>query len=111
LKAAIHYRTDVHTEQQVSRPTHPTLRTEEPEQEQSQYTWSVALEDTVRLTPTWTSLAGVSYEDYQITKAEEFTAARGSLEYPKGGSDAVNWQGALVWRPTMPSRWGFTKAN
>jgi hypothetical protein len=36
FKAAFHSRADVHTEQQISRPTHPTLRTEEPEQEQDQ---------------------------------------------------------------------------
>ncbi len=64
VKAAFHYRTDVHTEQQISRPTHPTLRTEEPEQEQSQYTWSVALEDTVRITPTIDVVGGLSYETY-----------------------------------------------
>ena len=105
VKAAFHYRTDVHTEQQISRPTHPTLRTEEPEQEQSQYTWSVALEDTVRITPTIDVVGGLSYETYEITKAEEFTAARGSFEYPKGGSDAVNWQGALVWRHARTGEW------
>ena len=105
VKAAFHYRTDAHTEQQVSRPTHPTLRTEEPEQEQSQDTWSMALEDTVRITPTVDVVGGVSYERYQITKAEEFTAARGSFEYPKGGSDAVNWQGALVKRHPRTGEW------
>lgn len=104
LKAALHYRTDIHTEQQVSRPTHPTLRTEEPEQEQSQYTWSVAVEDTVRITPAVDVVGGVSYERYAVTKAEEF-AGRGIFEYPRGGSDAVNWQGALVWRHAPTGEW------
>ena len=105
LKTAFHYRTDVHTEQQTSRPTHPTLSFEEPEQEQSQYTWSLAIEDTFRVAPSVDIVAGVSYETYEITKAEEFTAARGSFEYPKGGSDAVNWQGALVWRHAETGEW------
>jgi iron complex outermembrane receptor protein len=105
VKAAFHYRTDVHTEQQVSRPTHPTLRTEEPEQEQSQYTWSVALEDTIRLTPAIDIVAGISYEQYETTKAEDFTLARGLFEYPLGGSDSVNWQGAVVWRHEPSGEW------
>ena len=104
-KGAFHYRTDVHTEQQTSRPTHPTLSTEEPEQEQSQYTWSVAFEDTVRVTSTIDVVGGVSYEAYEITKAEDFSAARGIFEYPKGGSDAVNLQGAFVWRAGRTGEW------
>jgi iron complex outermembrane receptor protein len=100
FKASVHYRNDVHTEQQTSRPTHPTLRTQEPEQEQSQYTWSVAVEDTLRVRPTVDLVGGISYEAYGILKAEEFSAARGLFEYPTGGSDAVNWQGGVVWRHT-----------
>jgi iron complex outermembrane receptor protein len=105
LKAAFHYRTDVHTEQQTSRPTHPTLRTEEPEQEQSQYTWSAALEDTFRVTPAVDIVAGLSYDRYHITRAEEFTPAAGLFQNPKGGSDAVNWQGAVVWRHQPSGEW------
>ena len=88
----------MHTEQQTNRPTHPTLSSTEPEQEQSQYTWSVALEDTFRVTPSVDIVGGVSYDTYEITKAEEFTAAAGIFEYPKGGSDAINWQAAVFWR-------------
>jgi len=105
LKTAFHYRGDVHTEQQASRPTHPTLSSSEPEQEQSQYTWSVALEDTLRLSPSVDLVAGVSYDKYAITKAEEFSATAGSFEYPKGGSDAFNWQGALLWRHARSGEW------
>jgi iron complex outermembrane receptor protein len=105
LKAAFHYRTDIHTEQQTSRPTHPTLRTEEPEQEQSQYTWSLAFEDTTRITPAVDIVGGISYERYEITKAEDFNVNRGLFEYPLGGSDAVNWQGAVVWRHAPSGEW------
>ncbi len=105
LKAAFHYRNDVHTEQQTSRPTHPTLSTTEPLQEQSQYTWSLALEDTFRITPTVDIVGGLSFDQYQITKAEEFTAAAGSFEYPKGGADAVNWQAAVLWRHAPSGEW------
>jgi iron complex outermembrane receptor protein len=105
LKAAFHYRTDVHAEQQTSRPTHPTLSTTEPLQEQSQYTWSVAIEDTLRVAPSVDIVGGLSFDKYEITKAEEFTAAAGSFEYPKGGADAVNWQAAVLWRHARSGEW------
>jgi iron complex outermembrane receptor protein len=105
IKSALHYRRDIHAEQQFNRPTHPTLSSAEPEQEQTQYTWSIALEDTFRVAPSVDVVGGVSYDRYAITKAEEFTAARGSFEYPKGGSDAMNWQGALVWRHAASGEW------
>jgi iron complex outermembrane recepter protein len=98
VKAAVHYRTDVHTEQQQSRPTHPTLSTIEPLQTQSQYTWSVALEQTFHATPAVDVVAGVSYDRYGITRAEEFNTTAGIFEYPKGGADAANWQAAVIWR-------------
>ncbi len=92
VKGAFYYRTDVHNEQQTSRPTSPAFRSQEPNQEQSLYTWSVALEDTVRLAPTVDLIGGISFDKYAIQKAEEFNATRGLFEYPKGGSDALNWQ-------------------
>ncbi len=105
LKGAFHYRTDVHTEQQTSRPTHPTLSTTEPLQEQSQYTWSLAIEDTLRVTPSVDIVGGLSFDKYEITNAEEYTAAAGSFEYPKGGADAVNWQAAVLWRHARSGEW------
>lgn len=97
LKAAFYYRTDVHNEQQISRPTNVTLRTTEPNQEQAQNTWSVAAENTFHVTPQVDLVAGVSYEKYEITKAQEYNATRGPFEYPKGGSDSVNTQAAAIW--------------
>lgn len=98
LKAAAHGRWDVHREQQVSRPTNPTLATTEPEQTQSQHTLSVALEDTIHASATVDVVGGVSVDSYRITKAEEYNATRGLFEYPKGGADAFNWQSAVIWR-------------
>lgn len=104
LKGAFFYRRDVHSEQQTSRPGHPTLRSVEPEQEQAQYTWSVAVEDTFRISPAVDVVGGVSYDKYRITKAEEFDDGA-IFEYPKGGSDAVNWQAALLWRHMGSGEW------
>src|SRR5262245_44546884 len=70
VKAAAHYRTDVHKEQQFNRPTNPTLSSQEPVQTQSQDTWSLALEDTVHATGSVDLVGGISYDKYDITKAE-----------------------------------------
>jgi iron complex outermembrane receptor protein len=105
LKFAIYYRTDEHKEQQTSRPTHPTLRTVEPVQEQGQDTWSVAIENTFHLTDALDVVAGVSYDEYEITKAEEFgnhdnNPATPNILYerPRGSGDATNWQTAVIYR-------------
>lgn len=98
IKAALFYRKDFHQEQQTTRPTNQTLSSQEPPQDQAQYTWSAALEDTYRIADTVDLVGGVSVEKYAITRAEEFNAARGLFEYPRGQSDSLNWQSALVWR-------------
>jgi iron complex outermembrane receptor protein len=100
LKFAGHFRTDVHTEQNLNRPTHPTLSTTDPLQERSQDTWSVAIEDTFHATPNVDLVGGVSYDSYRVTKAESYTAASGLFEYPRGGSDSFNWQTAAIWHYT-----------
>jgi iron complex outermembrane receptor protein len=97
IKAAFYYRTDVHDERQTSRPTSSAVFAE-PNQEQSQNTWSVALENSFHATPDVDIVAGISYDKYEIAKAEEFNATRGLFEYPRGGSDAFNSQGAVIWR-------------
>ncbi len=100
LKFAFHWRTDVHTEQQTSAPTNPASVFIEPEQEQSQDTWSVAVENTFHARPDLDLIAGVSYDEYKVTRAEEFDTdvSPAVFEYPKGGSDAFNGQAAVVYR-------------
>jgi iron complex outermembrane receptor protein len=105
IKTAFHYRNDAHAERQTSRPTHPTLRSVEPRQEQGQHTWSVAVEDTFRLAPTVDVVGGASYDRYSVTKAQDFSTARGLFEYPRGGTEAVNWQAAVVWRHRPTGDW------
>jgi iron complex outermembrane receptor protein len=98
IKAALHYRADRHLEQQTNRQSSPTFVNVEPEQKQGQNTWSIALEDTLHVGATLDLVGGVSYDRYEVTKAEEYNATQGVFEYPKGGSDAFNWQAAAVWR-------------
>ena len=82
----------------------PDAASTEPLQEQSQDTWSLALEDTLHASSTVDVVGGISYDRYDVTRAEDFTAARGVFEYPKGGADAFNWQAAVVWRYTRRQR-------
>lgn len=105
LRLALHYRTDEHIEQQTSRPTHPTLVSEEPPQEQSQNLWSAGIENAFHLRPGLDIVAGVSYDEYEVTKAQEFgnhdnnNATPNILfERPKGGGDAFNSQVAAIYR-------------
>lgn len=98
IKVAAHYRTDVHTEQNFNRPTHPTLSSVDPKQERSQHTWSLALENTYRASSSVDLVGGVSFDSYDVTKAQSFTAARGLFELPRGGADSFSWQGAAIWR-------------
>jgi iron complex outermembrane receptor protein len=100
LKAALHYRDDEHTEYNVNRPTHPTLSTTDPLQEQAQTSWSFALENTFALNESTDLVAGVSYDEYEVKKAEEYNAARtpAFFEYPYGSADAFNWQAAFIRR-------------
>ena len=95
---AFHYRRDEHTEFNDNRPTHPTLRSVEPEQETLENTWSLAVENTFAATTKLDLVAGLSYEENDLKKAQEFNATVGVFEYPTGGSDATNVQGAAYWR-------------
>jgi iron complex outermembrane receptor protein len=105
LKLALYYRTDEHKERQISRPTNPTLRFEEPWQEQGQDTWSVAVENTFHLGDALDVVAGLSYDEYEITKAEEFgnddndpATPNVLYERPKGSGESTNWQTAVIYR-------------
>jgi iron complex outermembrane receptor protein len=104
MKAAVHHRNDFHKEWNDNRPTNAAARTVEPKQRQAQKTWSIALEDTIRVRPDLDLVAGVSYDDYRVTRAEEYNATAGVFEYPKGGADSLNWQAALMWQYTPTGR-------
>ncbi|HVY63873.1 MAG TPA: TonB-dependent receptor, partial [Gammaproteobacteria bacterium] len=110
IKIALYLRTDVHEEQQTSRPTNPNpaLRSTEPVQKQSENTWSLAAENTYRVNDRLDWVAGISYDDYTVTRAQDYNAARGLFEYPRGGANAFNWQTALLWRGSATTRYHFS---
>jgi iron complex outermembrane receptor protein len=94
--AAFHYRRDEHTEYNDNRPTAPQ-RTIEPLQETDEETWSIAIENTFAATDELDLVAGLSHDENDLSKAQEFNATAGLFEYPTGGSDANNVQGAAYW--------------
>ncbi len=107
IKIALHLRTDVHDEQQTSRPTNPNpaLRFTEPVQRQSQDTWSVAAENTFRASERFEVVGGISYDNYNVTKAQDYNATRLLFEYPRGGANAFNWQTALLWHRSSTTQY------
>ncbi len=99
LKAAFHIRYDTHKEYNDNRPTHPTLRNIEPTQTQKERTWSIAAENTFRVTQDIDWIAGISYDENKLLLAEEYNSGTMTIfNYPLGGSNAFNWQSMLVWR-------------
>jgi iron complex outermembrane receptor protein len=95
--AAIHYRRDEHTEFNDNRPTAPAFRTIEPIQETRENTWSLAIENTFAATDSLDIVAGVSHDENDLKGAQDFNATAGLFEYPTGGSNADNVQGAAYW--------------
>jgi iron complex outermembrane receptor protein len=96
--AAVHHRRDEHEELSDNRPTHPTLRSIEPVQQTLENTWSIAVENTLAATARLDLVAGLSHEQNDLKRAQEFNATAGLFEFPTGGSDATNFQGAAYWR-------------
>jgi iron complex outermembrane receptor protein len=96
--AAYHQRRDEHTEYNDNRPTNPAFRNVEPIQKTVEDTWSLAVENTFAATGDLDLVAGLGYEENDLKLAQEFNAVAGLFEYPTGGSDATNVQGAAHWR-------------
>jgi len=105
--AAFHYRHDEHTEYNDNRPTNPAARMIEPLQTNDQNTWSVAVEDTFSVNSKLDLVGGVSHDANDLNKAQDYgvpplgatppSTTPILYEYPTGGSDANNWQGAAYW--------------
>jgi iron complex outermembrane receptor protein len=81
MKSAFHYRTDVHTEQQTSRPTHPRLFRGAGAGAVAHLV--AAIEDTFRVGPP-VDIVGASLRNHDITKAEE-SRRRVGASVPEGG--------------------------
>ena len=87
------------TKQQTNRPTNPTLSTTEPNQEQSQNTWSIARGEHLPPHRAVDLVAGVSYDNYDITKAAGVQRHARAVRISEGRLPTpFNWQAAVIWR-------------
>ena len=59
-----------------------------PSQKTDEETWSIAVENTFAATDKLDLVAGLSHDENDLNKAQEFNATAGLFEYPTGGSDA-----------------------
>lgn len=99
LKAAINYRRDDHTNWDHNKPDVSDFV--DPKQTKLEDTWSLALENTFHATETIDIVGGISYDKNKLVKAEKYDSKTDSMfSYPLGGTDAVNWQAAAIYRPT-----------
>lgn len=105
LKAAFHYRRDQHTESEYTFPnpgqawTLPNGFTE-PEHSSKETTYSLALEDTWKISDQWELIAGISRDIRRSHKVEEFRRQDNPSFFlqPVADSFATNYQGALNYR-------------
>ncbi len=93
LKGALHYRRDNHTEWQTTYSSNFT----EPKQDTEEEIYSVALEDTIHITPKLDFILGVSQDERKTIEAEEY-ASNTLFDQPTADNSATNYQGALVYR-------------
>ncbi len=96
LKGAVHYRRDNHTEFQLGRPDDPAS-TVEPDQHNTEDTWSVAVEDTFHATQRLDFIVGVSYDKLAVRQAQDYDSANGLYENPTTESDGYNYQGGAIY--------------
>lgn len=104
LKTALHFRRDVHNEQQLAAPG-LSGSVMEPWQKTIQDTWSIAAEDTFHATDKLDFVGGISYDRMSIVKAEEFGGTPVPKLYtnPLADGDAFNWQMAAICRQSDAS--------
>ena len=100
LKAAAHWRRDDHVEwQDLYSPAFST----EPKQKTLEDTWSVAVEDTVKLSDQFDLTGAASYDWRDLKKAQDF-ASGAPIDYRLADSEGWNVQGAASWRPNDTTR-------
>lgn len=103
LRLAFHYRHDEHVEAQTSFST-AGVATTEPDQKQTENTFSIALENEIALTSALRFTLGGSYDWRDLKRAEEYGAPLGTsgasviYNYPRRDADTWNLQGRFDWQ-------------
>ncbi|ACE85739.1 TonB-dependent receptor plug domain-containing protein [Cellvibrio japonicus] len=102
LKAAYHWKEDVHREYNAGEPVRRT----------SDRTQSVALEDTHNISDTLSLVAGVSHDWRESLEAEDYNANTGEIsDFPKGDNSANNITLGVFYRLSDESRIHLTAAR
>jgi iron complex outermembrane receptor protein len=92
LKTALHWRRDEHNEWQLTHASNFV----EPKQKTTEDVYSVAVEDTLHLTPQWDLVTGFSRDVRRARKAQEY-ASDLLFDQPQSNSWASNYQAALLY--------------
>ena len=102
-RTALHYKRDVHREHNEGQP----------QSEFSDETWTMALEDSIKITPALTLVLGVGYERRESLTTDD-RAGRQPVHYPENANDIVNPQAGIfygttcgVFRATIASKSRF----
>lgn len=106
LKGAAYFRRDTHVEWQQSFPAGFT----EPRQETIENTATLAIEDTQALGPRTDLVVGVSFDNRDLIKAQDYNAGA-FVHYPLKDGTAWNGQAALVFRPSDASQIHFSVSS
>ncbi len=104
LRLAFHYRHDKHVEFQTSF-SNAGVPTTEPRQTQTENTFSLALENELKLTPALRFTLGGSFDWRDLKRAEEYGSPLGTsgtpavlYNYPRRDADTWNLQGRFDWQ-------------
>jgi iron complex outermembrane receptor protein len=106
LKGAAYFRRDTHVEWQQGFPAGTT----EPKQETIENTATLAIEDTQALGPRTDLVVGVSYDNRDLIKAQDYNAGA-FVYYPLKDGGAWNGQAALIYRPSDASQIHFSVSS
>lgn len=105
LKAALHYRHDIHDEWNDKFKIGTTaINYSEPHQRSREETWSLAVEDTFHPIADVDVIPGVSYDYRHLIKADKFAYSNNNnangrmITYPRSDDHALNPQLAVAWR-------------
>lgn len=102
LKAAYHWKEDIHREHNAGEPWRNT----------SDRTQSVALEDTHNITDNLSLVAGVSHDWRESMEAEDYNATTGVIsDFPKGDNSANNAMLGIFYRVSDTGRIHLTAAR
>ncbi|MRG46621.1 TonB-dependent receptor [Chitinophaga sp. SYP-B3965] len=91
IKAALHYKKDIHRENNAGEPVRKT----------SDNTYSAGLTDEHQFSEKWRATAGVSFNARESDGAEEYNSTTKVIsQFPANKNNAVNVQASLSYQPT-----------